>query len=51
MAVLESSRGTCMSDSTTSVFIVTSFPAILSGKLYSQFDFNRRRDRCVFDDN
>ena len=31
MAILESSRG--MSDFTTSVFIVPSFPAIAAGKL------------------
>ena len=32
-AVRESNKG--ISDSTTSVFIITSFPAITAGKLYS----------------
>ena len=30
-----------MSESTVSVFIVTSFPAMIAGKLYSALDFRR----------
>ena len=39
IAVLDSNNG--MSESTVSVFILTSFPALTAGKLYSALDFIR----------